>query len=127
MQKHEEWLRIAKQDLALAQLGLRAGDTEVFAPSIYHTQQAAEKALKAYLAFHRQEIPKVHDLMRLLKACVQFDIRFSQLNLHAAGLNVYSTATRYPDDLWHMPDRDMLAQAIVQAEEIINLVCILCV
>ncbi len=122
MQRHNEWLRLARQDIAFARLGLHSGDDEVLAPAIYHTQQAAEKALKAYLAFRAMGIPKIHDLLKLIKLCSQFDQRFHTLDLHAAGLNVYSTSTRYPDDLWALPDFEMLKTAIEQAGMIIDFV-----
>jgi HEPN domain-containing protein len=35
--------------------------------AIYHCQQAAEKAIKAFLAFHDHELERTHDLKRLLQ------------------------------------------------------------
>lgn len=60
----EGWLRKAESDLANAELCITAGtalDTACF-----HCQQAAEKALKAWLMAHDQPFPFRHDLEELI-------------------------------------------------------------
>ena len=49
MDKHELWLAKAASDLRLVALALKNNDEAVFESAIYHTQQAAEKSLKAFL------------------------------------------------------------------------------
>jgi HEPN domain-containing protein len=58
---HESWLKKGRHDLTSAQV-LFSGDEPVLDTAIYHTQQCAEKALKAFLAFKKQPIMKTHDL-----------------------------------------------------------------
>ena len=39
----------------------------IFDVAVYHCQQAAEKALKAYLVFYDQRVAKTHDVGLLLE------------------------------------------------------------
>lgn len=92
------WLTKAHSDLrsarALAALTEPATDT-----AVYHCQQAAEKALKGYLAFRDQPMERTHDLERLLELATALDPTFAPLEAHADVLNPYATAFRYPDTL----------------------------
>ena len=101
MQKHEDWLKKANRDLrsAKALLGIDILDT-----SIYHTQQCAEKALKAYLTYQRDALRKTHDLEFLVKLCCGFDQNFDSILNEASELNPYCFRFRYPDDLFD-PER----------------------
>ena len=58
------WLRSAREDLRIAGMAL-AADPPVVGPACFHSQQAAEKALKAALVLEGIEFPYVHDLRRL--------------------------------------------------------------
>ena len=60
----EDWLRYAKADLALAQVPLPAGG--LYELLCFHAQQAAEKSLKAVLIHHSIELPRTHNLERLI-------------------------------------------------------------
>ena len=66
---------------------------------IYHCQQAAEKALKGYLAFRDQPLERTNDLERLLEVATALDSTFAPLEAQADVLNPYATAFRYPDTL----------------------------
>ena len=60
--RHEEvraWLDRAGRDLRAARL-LNTGGAA--AESLFHCQQAAEKALKAFLTYHNKTFRKTHDL-----------------------------------------------------------------
>jgi|WetSurMetagenome_2_1015567.scaffolds.fasta_scaffold880349_2 HEPN domain-containing protein len=56
------WLRKADSDLANAELCLAAEKS--LDTACFHCQQAAEKALKAYLIVKHAEFPLTHDLKR---------------------------------------------------------------
>ncbi len=111
MQKHEEWLFIAEDDLRGAKK-LIAGDDPVISPAIFHTQQCAEKALKAYLAYKKQPPKRVHDLVMLLVNCMEFDKSFETLSDDALELNPYLSESRYPDDAFVIPDLTTVKNAI---------------
>ena len=49
----KEWLFVVDIDLKTAVLTYKGG---LFSSTQYHSQQAAEKSLKAYLAFQRRKI-----------------------------------------------------------------------
>ncbi|KKQ32329.1 MAG: HEPN-type nucleotidyltransferase, antibiotic resistance related protein [candidate division TM6 bacterium GW2011_GWF2_37_49] len=80
MHRPDEWLRIAKEDLAVAKAIL---NLEFFATVTYHCQQSSEKALKAlkaYIVVKNQPILKTHDLEKLLEICLSFDKNFIKLS-----------------------------------------------
>jgi HEPN domain-containing protein len=55
------WLASARKDLNAAGILAAAEPTA----SVFHSQQAAEKAAKAFPAFHNVPFRKVHDLKEL--------------------------------------------------------------
>ncbi len=61
----QQWLQKAESDLKTAKILL---DSEVgdYFPCAFHSQQAAEKFLKAYLVHHQVEFRKTRDLDELL-------------------------------------------------------------
>jgi HEPN domain-containing protein len=69
------WLIKARNDLnAAGYLGSSSG-----APldaAIYHCQQAAEKAVKGFLASHGHELIRTHDIERLVEAAFVYDSSF---------------------------------------------------
>ena len=115
---YEEWLLKANNDLLsskhLFEIGLN--DT-----AIYHTQQCAEKSLKAYWAFKIQPIQHTHDLIILNDGCKKLDAAFMKLNTATFFLNNMDTRFRYPgDDL--EPSGEEVANAIEYAEFILTFV-----
>ena len=85
---------MAESDLGFAELGLR----ERFYTQVCFTcQQAAEKALKAYLFAQGESLLRTHVLPRLLRACESHDARFVELTEACAVLTAYYTDTRYPE------------------------------
>ncbi|MBN1508671.1 MAG: HEPN domain-containing protein [Sedimentisphaerales bacterium] len=66
------WLTKAKHDLASACL-LATSQPPLLDTAIYHCQQAAEKAVKAYLAFCDREIERVHDVEALVRSAASCD------------------------------------------------------
>jgi HEPN domain-containing protein len=96
---------------------------------IYHTQQCAEKALKAFLAFHLQEYPKTHDLGVLVNLCAEINPVFYELLDTAINLTPNATEFRYIDALEEadeltdlLPPQDEVQIAIEYATNILNFV-----
>jgi HEPN domain-containing protein len=102
------WLRKADSDLANAKLCLAAG--EALDTACFHCQQAAEKALKAYLIAKNVEFPHIHDLKRLLDHCSRIDPSFDALTAAALCLNPFAVATRYDDAFW--PETEEVQNAL---------------
>lgn len=120
MMPHEEWMLKASRDLDSAKL-LAAAFRPLTDTAIYHTQQCAEKALKAYLAWQGKEPEKIHDLKLLLKRCAKLDHSFNGLVGAANFINPFSTLFRYPgNELF--PDTGTVDEAMRAAEMIFNFV-----
>lgn len=91
-----DWLTRANEDIRVAEILLKEGGL----PNTicFHSQQAAEKHLKAYLAFQEKHIRKVHDLGALLSFCLEVDKSFSKIESEINYLSKFYIETRYPGD-----------------------------
>ena len=112
-----QWLIKAKSDLDSASVLL---ERELNDTGVYHCQQTAEKALKAYLAWQQAPLMKVHDLTLLVKECVIRDVSFEQILDLAEILTPYATAFRYPGDALE-PDPIDAAEASQASEKYLSL------
>jgi HEPN domain-containing protein len=63
---------------------------------VFHSQQAVEKALKAFLTWHGRPFRKTHNLVELGEVCVQLDATLEDLLRRAAPLTEYAWKFRYP-------------------------------
>ena len=91
------WLSKAAKDLAAADYELRA-DPPFVEDIVFHSQQAAEKSLKAFLSWHVIPFRKTHNLVELGEACSQIDQNLESLLRSAAPLTEYAWKFRYPGD-----------------------------
>jgi HEPN domain-containing protein len=89
-----EWLRKASTDLAVSQA--LAHDPQFASAVAFHAQQAAEKALKAFLAWHDVPFRRTHNIGELLTECAVVEPSLASLSGTAAGLTAYAVDTRYP-------------------------------
>ncbi len=121
MQRHEEWLLISSEELKLAKKAIQSDDIIVI-PTVFLTQQAAEKALKAYLVIHGCEIEKTHNLLDLLRSCIKVNQEFQSLLDEALNLNPYAIKCRYPEDAFIVPNLTVVEKCIQDAEKILNFV-----
>jgi HEPN domain-containing protein len=90
------WLRRAADDLRMAGFAV-AADPPLAEQALFHAQQCAEKAMKAFLAWHDRRFGKTHDLVELGKACVTIDPALREAVEEAESLTSYAVAARYPD------------------------------
>jgi HEPN domain-containing protein len=95
--------------------------TTYFSSVAYHSQQSAEKALKGYLIFKKQEILKTHDLIKLVGLCAKLDANFAQVYDIAEHLNPFATKFRYPTE-FDIPDAADAKSAFQQARKIVAFV-----
>lgn len=106
------WISKADSDLANAQLCIAANvslDTACF-----HTQQAAEKFIKAYLIAHNLPVPFIHNVEKLVELCEQQDASFSHMKALGQTLTPYAVQLRYDEDFWPTPGE--AATALQSAE-----------
>jgi len=90
------WLRFAQEDFLSAKILLNEG---IYNQVCYHSQQAAEKMLKAFLKFQGVVPPKIHSLLELLDMCKEKNIVFSSLQKDCEYLSRFYLPVRYPDAL----------------------------
>lgn len=113
------WLAKADEDLAVASLLIRA-EKRLLSAGVYHCQQAAEKALKAWLTAQAKVFPKTHDLEVLLHLAVSGDEAVSAaLSVAARELTPLATVFRYPGDMAVPSGAEALA-ALSQAEVVVH-------
>jgi HEPN domain-containing protein len=112
------WMMKARSDFGTAHLLIK-GQEKHFDTGSYHCQQAAEKALKAWLTAHEIVFPKTHVLEELLELCTSTAPRFAQFRDHCEALTPLAQEFRYPGDLVG-PDADTAGRALRLAEEIYN-------
>jgi HEPN domain-containing protein len=93
-----EWIRKADQGIASAQ-ALLLQDPPLLYPSCFHSKQAAEKYLKAYLTWRQVEFPKTHSIRELLNLVQTVDEESATSLLPAAVLTPYDADVRYPSDI----------------------------
>lgn len=92
------WLIKAQHDLATARR-LSEPPSPLLDTAIYHCQQAAEKAVKGFLAFHQQAVVKTHDVRYLVNQALAIEPAFADRLEAAECLTPYATAYRYPDEV----------------------------
>ncbi len=115
MGEAERWLEWAGEDIVLAEFALSRG---IFRQTCFHAQQAVEKVLKALLTVRRGGYPRGHSLEALLlhDPSVQEELR--HWRAACRSLDVFYTATRYPDALpGLLPGGDPMEAEAVRALE----------
>lgn len=91
-----EWIEKAEGDLLTAQREYRARVRPNYDAVCFHSQQTAEKYLKAWLQETGKVIPRIHNLVDLVSLCIEADPAFSILEPELRGLDSYAVRTRYP-------------------------------
>ena len=90
-----EWLQRADEDLREAEHDLKAV-APLTRGAVFHCQQAAEKAMKAFLTATEHLFPKTHDLEVLGTAVAEHDSTLADVLDRAADLTPYAWRFRYP-------------------------------
>jgi HEPN domain-containing protein len=112
----DAWLRAAMDDLGAA--GKLIDGMPAFpGAALYHCQQCAEKALKAFLLLNDVEFEKTHNLSVLIELCADINIGFHDLADYAEALTPYATLYRYPDEV-EAAEISQAARALEMARKI---------
>ena len=94
-----------------------------YSGACFSAQQAAEKALKAFLLFKGKLLKKIHDTAVLLADCIEIDHGFKKLERSTKKIFPYYATTRYPfDGQLFVFDKVKATEAFKAAQEIINFV-----
>ncbi|MFM7182289.1 MAG: HEPN domain-containing protein [Verrucomicrobiales bacterium] len=110
------WLAKAQSDLATARLLIK-GEERYLDTGSYHCQQAAEKAIKAWLTAAEVTFVKTHSLEILLRLCLPSNPGFLQFLPHVVELTPLATEFRYPGDIFE-PSPAEADHALMLAEEL---------
>jgi len=106
------WVEKAQRDLQSARL-LMAG--QEYGNALYHCQQAAEKALKAFLTYHQTPFRKTHELNELFADILAIDHSLQPVLDQANKLSDYAWKFRYPGAPYE-PDAAEASEGLQRAE-----------
>ena len=118
------WLQFAKEDFLSAKALLNEG---IYNQVCFHSQQAAEKMLKAFLKSKGIVPPKTHSLLELLEMCKGKEKKFETLQEGCEYLSRFYIPARYPDVLpgflpEGLPNLKEAKKALNFAKEIMNFI-----
>ena len=94
--KYTEWMEYAEHDLVAAQLLTQNEKTLLL--SAFHSHQAIEKTLKAFILCEKGYAPDGHNIIYLCKQAMRTEPAFSDWIDECIALNNYYIQTRYPPD-----------------------------
>jgi HEPN domain-containing protein len=115
----QAWLIKARNDLETAQQIGALVDGHLDA-AVYHCQQAAEKAVKGFLAFHDHRLERTHDVERLITLAARYDEGYSKWIDVGITLTPFATAYRYPGESSALePGRDEFDEALQHARDLV--------
>ena len=124
----EQWFLSAEEDYDSAVLLFNA---KRYRPAVYHSQQCAEKALKAFLIYKYHPLVKVHDLIALIGLCKRYDIDFDNFFDLAFSLDGLDVEYRYPIDdgsgIFDEPTEIKVQESVENAKEILDFVKSKCI
>jgi HEPN domain-containing protein len=92
-----DWLRRAKSNLARARSG-KIKEEILYEDLCFDCQQAAEKAIKAFLISIDKEFPPTHSIARLLEIVSETKTEVPAEIHKAIALTDYAVKTRYPGE-----------------------------
>lgn len=90
----QQWKQFADDDLATAELLLREGG--IPAHVAFHAQQCVEKVMKAVITAKGADIPRSHDLTRLLRLALGKGEDSAALVHDMGWLSQFAVDARYP-------------------------------
>lgn len=113
------WWAFAEDDLKLADLAANPEDP-IYGGTLFHAQQAVEKALKTVLVAEQIPFERTHDLHRLLQSIPEdWSVRNSEVDID--WLTDWAVVSRYPANLPD-PTRETAERALKEARTILDLV-----
>jgi len=121
MNRYQDWLNQARNDLEWAQHSLQGG---FFAQTCFVAQQASEKALKAWCYKLGYDIIRTHSLYQIVKTVGENGL----LEKHARQLDLYYLTARYPDAIpagapFEVITQEQARQALTAARAIFDEIC----
>jgi len=114
-----EWMQKSREDWRRCERLLSDPSPDI-EDALFHSQQAVEKAFKAFLTWHDEPFGRTHDLRQLSKQCAKIDPAFQVFAGQIGRLTQYAWVFRYPSDvpeptLAQASDAASLAREVVEA------------
>jgi HEPN domain-containing protein len=116
----KQWLIKADRDLITAERELTFLNP-ITESVCFHSQQAVEKYLKAYLVHYGLPFTKTHEIGELITKFQELDPDIIALREEADGLTDYAVQVRYPDELYE-PSIEEAREALQIAKKIKDLI-----
>ena len=91
-----DWVAKAEGDYATALRENEAKPSPNYDAAVFHSQQCAEKYLKAVLVEASQDFPKTHDLSVILDLCLSVEPTWESLREDLHSLTDIGVEVRYP-------------------------------
>ena len=102
----EAWIEYAEKDYRMAFNEYNTQHPIHINGVCYLSQQAIEKALKAILVQNEEQMPKIHQLDKLLKLTMKYEPNIKIEEKIASKLTDFAVESRYPDNLYEFTDED---------------------
>ena len=120
-----DWLQKAEVDFESAKILSRKRKQNLVDAVCFHSQQCAEKYLKALLTRHRISFPKTHDLVELLQLALAIEPTLELLRPDLIRLRPFAVNVRYPGEFATKKDAKVSLKAMGHVRERIRtlLIC----
>ena len=96
LKEADRWLRQAEYDLKVSEWNQQGG---FHAPSCFWAQQAAAKALRAFLFLNKEDAVVTRSVADLLDRAMTYEEEFKRLVGTSTSLDLYYKTARFPDAL----------------------------
>ena len=92
-----KWVEYADDDLRMAEIAFAVSSNVPYRTIAFHSQQCAEKYLKAFLVYHSVDFPYTHNISTLIELCMPM-VDLNKRLKSAKELSKYAVAVRYPTE-----------------------------
>jgi HEPN domain-containing protein len=116
----KEWLKRAEDDLPVARRESRVTEEPSYSAVCFHSEQAVEKFLKAFLQEHDMQIIKTHDLVFLLEQLFPLKPLWSVYRDGCERLTGYAVDTRYPGEETTKKEADYAVKFAAEIRDVIR-------
>jgi HEPN domain-containing protein len=115
-----KWILFAENDLKVAKILFEENNFQFYQIIMFHSQQAVEKMIKAFLINHDIEFKKIHNLNKLLSMIEHiegFDVgAYDYIDI----FNKFSVEVRYPE-MEEIPTKEDCIIAIEMTNKIFDI------
>ncbi len=116
----QKWFKFAQDDLIAAKALWDLQNERLWRPITFHSQQAAEKAIKGFLAFKKIAFIKNHDINKLAEKVEVLHPELRELLTRARDLIPYAVQFRYPDAVVKDLEKHEVEEALNIATQVLK-------